>query len=91
MKPIALARIAWRGLALTALAAASAQALAADCSAVWLSCAESLLSNSRISILRPPSTPPAALTWSAPRRRWLSISWPTEPNGPDSGSMKATL
>ena len=30
MKPIALARIAWRGLALTALAAASAQTLAAD-------------------------------------------------------------
>ena len=59
----------------------------AACSALWLSCAESLLSNCSSCSLVPLSTPPLALMSSMAYCVWVSISSPTLANGPDSGSM----
>ncbi|MNS97099.1 hypothetical protein D3C72_1314220 [compost metagenome] len=59
----------------------------AACSALWLSCAESLLSNCSSCSFMPPSTPPLALMSSMAYCVCISISSPTLANGPDSGSM----
>ena len=62
----------------------------AACSAVWLSCADSLLSNCSSSIFTlslPFASMPLALTCPMPNCRCCSISWPTLANGPLSGSM----
>jgi hypothetical protein len=59
----------------------------AACSALWLSCAESLLSNCSSCSFVPPSTPPLALMSSMAYCVCISISSPTLAKGPESGSM----